>query len=98
MNQPSLFPDVAPTASPAADLELVQCRGCKRFMAWVGSTNYRAVPLDPEPVHDGNLIFVVGAQPTVRYLRKGEAVPEGTARFKSHFATCPNAADFRRRR
>jgi hypothetical protein len=66
-------------------------------MVWVNSTKGGAVPLDPRPVRDGNLVFEVGAEkPTVRYLRKGDVVPAGTAKYKSHFATCSEAHRFRR--
>lgn len=50
------------------------------------------MPLDQEPCADGN-IAVEGD--VARVLKKGEEY-DGP-RYKSHFATCPAAAAFRRR-
>jgi hypothetical protein len=101
--QQSLFPDVTPTVNPAADLPRVPCgsnvpgRGCGQPMVWVITLGGARMPIDPEPTPDGNIIFADSTWDVVRYLRKGEAVPEGTARYRSHFASCPDAASFRRR-
>jgi hypothetical protein len=85
------------TADPAAALPKAVCRGCGAAMVWCSSTKGGTVPLDPRPVSDGNLVFEPGAEmPTVRYLRRGDIVPAGTARYRSHFATCPEAQQFRR--
>lgn len=61
------------------------------------------MPIDFEPVPDGNVIIlpaepVAAIPPRAKTLKKGEAetLPEGTLRYKSHFATCPFAKDFRR--
>lgn len=58
----------------------------------------KRLPLDPEPVDDGNLVLVVlepGGVPIVRYVRKGEDT--GIApRYVAHFTTCPDAADWRK--
>jgi hypothetical protein len=102
--QQSLFPDAPLIVDPEVHLPLVVCggnipgRGCGRYMFWATSGNGKAVPLDPDPVPDGNLVFVDSPdRATVRYLHKGETVSEGAARYKSHFATCEKARDFRRR-
>jgi hypothetical protein len=61
----------------------------------------RMMPLNPEPVPDGNVIILpgVGARPPLAHvLKKGEAAPVGALRYVTHFAECPYAADFRRRR
>lgn len=94
--QTLLFPEPI-TADPAAADGLRQRRGCGAAMVWVSSTRGGTVPLDPRPVPDGNLVFVPGAEtPTVRYLRKDDVVPVGTARYRSHVASCPEAGQFRR--
>ena len=59
----------------------------------------KLMPIDRQPVEDGNVIIIPpdGAIPALAHvLKKGEQAPEGQARFKSHFATCPFARDFRR--
>jgi hypothetical protein len=63
----------------------------------------KMMPLDVEPVPDGNVVIepADGAiPPRARTLKKGEAdtLPEGTLRYKSHFATCPQAGNWRTRR
>jgi hypothetical protein len=103
-DQTMLFPEPI-LSDPAAGIPRATCRGCGAAMVWVASTKGGKVPLDPRPVPDGNLVFESAnglgepskaGEPTVRYLRKGDVVPSGTAKYKSHFATCPEAGQFRR--
>lgn len=49
-----------------------------------------AIPLDPEPVPNGNLDVEVG--PVASYV---QAEPD-VVRYVSHFATCPDAGQHRR--
>lgn len=96
IDQTLLFPEPI-LADPAAQLPRAACRGCGAAMVWVASTKGGTVPLDPRPAPDGNLVFEpAAATPTVRYLRKEDVVPAGTARYRSHFSSCPEAAQFRR--
>jgi hypothetical protein len=67
-------------------------------MLWVVTDKGRRMPLDPEPVRDGNVVFTGEYDddvPRVRYLHRDEAPDVPT--YKSHFATCPNADAHRRR-
>jgi hypothetical protein len=72
------------------------CRSCGTPVRWVRiEPKGRRMPIDVDPVEWGNLIFVgpdlvaaVG-QPTL--LDPG---PTGD-RYVSHFATCPDADDWR---
>lgn len=77
------------------------CRGCQGPMLWALTDKGKGIPLDPDSVPDGNLVAAgepaADGRMVVRYIRKGEELPEGTLRFKSHFATCPNAEQFRSR-
>lgn len=79
---------------------VVRCRGCGGPMRWAqNETTGRRVPIDPDPVPDGNLVLVAlrpGATPLVRYLRKHEPVAPTSPRYVSHFATCPQADQFRK--
>lgn len=100
-NQSSLFAEAtAPATNPAAELPLVPCGGgvpgygCGKLIPFAMTEKEAAMPIDPEPVPNGNLVFT-GAR-SVRVLKKGEVVPEGTARYVSHFGTCPRAKNFRR--
>ena len=75
-----------------------RCRSCGAPMLWVtmhpsGKPN----PLDPTPVEWGNIEVRDGLQTTSKY---GRVVPQGEREGKlytSHFATCPNAGEHRKR-
>ena len=74
------------------------CRSCGAPIKWARTPKGRRIPLDPDPVPDGNIV-----------LRGGVAHVDGPAaggffddgageRYVSHFATCPNARSHRRPR
>jgi hypothetical protein len=70
-------------------------------MLWaINEKSGKGNPLDPEPVPDGNVIPTgethEDGRMYVRNLHKGEEPPPGTPRYVSHFATCPNAEEFRK--
>jgi hypothetical protein len=60
---------------------------------------YKAIPIDFAPVPNGNvLVFERAGQGIVcRVLKRGEVPPAGAQLRVSHFATCVNAAQHRRR-
>jgi len=74
-----------------------QCRSCGKEIIWVRTAATGALmPLDPDPAPDGNVVLVDGKA----HVMSGELfdpVLEGS-RYKSHFATCPNAAKHRKRK
>lgn len=66
------------------------CRSCNASIRWERTAAGKPIPLDPEPVEDGNLALredgrVVNAQ----------GCPPGP-RYVTHFASCPNASEHRR--
>lgn len=67
------------------------CRSCGAPILWgISARSGKSVPLDPEPVENGNLRLTGPPDfPTVIFVREGTHV--------SHFATCPNAAAHRKR-
>lgn len=71
-------------------------RGCGAPVRWVRLASGRWVPLDPEPVLDGNI--VVGPDGTASYLTKSDGEVDPTRRFVSHFATCPQSRHYRKAR
>lgn len=73
--------------------DIVQCRSCKARMFWGTSAAGKSMPIDAEPVADGNIFERDGVFVAVSLL---EPVPEGVPRWKSHFATCPNSAKHRK--
>jgi hypothetical protein len=70
-----------------------RCRACKRVIRWAKTENRRPIPVDPDPVPDGNL--VITAQGIAHVLRKNEE-PTGLT-YVSHFSTCSNRDQFQRR-
>lgn len=76
---------------PAA-ASLSRCASCQAEILWLRTVNNKAMPVDPEPVPNGNVVI---EGETARVLRRGEEHPG--PRYKSHFATCTTPAAFRRR-
>jgi hypothetical protein len=76
-----------------------RCRSCKKPIIWAITEKNRRIPLDPEPVADGNILLTprgnfLAPLATVRFAVQ----LDNPLRYKSHFATCPNAAQHRRKR
>lgn len=82
------------------------CKSCKAPIRWGRTDRGKGVPLDPEPVSDGNLLLdpdggmvMLDGDPVaelpVRHLHKGEEPGPAAVRYRSHFATCPDAEDWR---
>ena len=69
------------------------CKSCGAPVIWKVTEGGKKIPIDPEPCEDGNLIlFGTGAHPlSMMKIWTGD-------KYKSHFATCPNAAAHRRPR
>lgn len=75
------------------------CRSCRAPILWVGTERGKAMPLDAEPYQgdDPRGLFVIR---TAGGKVIGVAVPPdafpGEPLYRSHFATCPDAAEHRR--
>lgn len=72
-----------------------KCRSCGKTIWWLTTTAGNTMPVDPEEVPDGNIVLVDGKAHTLRgdlFEEKHEG-----PRYKSHFATCPQAAQHRRK-
>lgn len=79
----------------------------------VSESSGKRIPLDPEPAGDGNIVETgrthTSGVPMVRYLKKSAAVTWPTLalavggqqpdqeRYVSHFATCPDADQHRKK-
>jgi len=85
------------------------CTRCKAEIIWAETENGKPMPLDPEPVEDGNVTLHkrrVGIPVAVVLGRKqldnlhAHAVRFGppVVLYRSHFASCPFADQFRRPR
>jgi hypothetical protein len=73
-----------------------RCRGCNATIAWAQTKpkdgkSSKPIPLDPDPAIDGNIEIRNGLAVVV-----GADSPPEDLRYKSHFATCPDAKKFSR--
>lgn len=69
------------------------CRSCHAEIIWAVTLDGKAMPVDAEPSPDGDrwlLNHPAISAPVV--VKAGEHA--GPARHKSHFATCPQAAEW----
>jgi hypothetical protein len=90
-----------------------RCRSCSAPIFWAltrkpnGDVGTR-MPVDRDPVADGNIEIVDRTRlpeendwtPVIRVLKKGDGdtLFEPPDRYVSHFATCPNAPQHRRKK
>lgn len=70
------------------------CGSCKAPVVWVITEKGKRMPLDKEPVPNGNIIVLNNG--IAHFLLKDEPVKPETKRYVSHFATCPNAGQHRK--
>ena len=71
------------------------CKACGAPILWaIASESNRRIPLDPEPVPNGNLRVEEG--PGGLQVAYYEAARTDVVRHKAHFATCPKADEMRR--
>ena len=77
--------------------ETATCRSCGAPIRWVRTRAGKAMPLDAQPVATGNV--VLGEDGTARTLTRKQVMLGGIVgdRYTSHFATCANASQHRRR-
>jgi hypothetical protein len=67
---------------------------------WATTTNGRRIPLDVAPVPDGNIVLTYPSPGTALAIVVDPAqqiIGDGP-RYRSHFATCPNADQHRKER
>jgi len=68
-----------------------ECRSCHAPILWSMTPKGKRIPLDPEPVDRGNID--IGEDGIARVA----LVETGKMRHVSHFTTCPDAPQHRRR-
>lgn len=71
---------------------MATCRSCGRPVVWSQTEAGKYIPLDPEPVYDGNVVLEAHGA-----LARVVAPRRDVKRHISHFVTCPNAGQHRRR-
>lgn len=72
-----------------------RCRSCDAPIRWARTEAGKSMPLDPNPVPDGNVVLLDDDR--VHVLHADESA-DGAPTYVSHFATCPKAKDHRRGR
>jgi hypothetical protein len=75
---------------------LAQCGSCNGAVIWASTSNGKSMPVDAVPVEDGN-VEVLRAGGRVVATIHGQAPMIPVPLRKSHFATCPNADQHRKR-
>lgn len=75
------------------------CRSCNAPVFWARTHfNHTPIPIDWEPVPDGNIAVVDdGLRFTAKVLPPGDERIAAEETYTSHFATCPDADQWRRR-
>lgn len=76
--------------------ELAKCRSCGAPIRWGAVAKTGAnMPLDAEPHAQGNVRIAADGF-TLEVLAQADAIVCRDDLYRSHFATCPNAARHRR--
>ena len=71
-----------------------RCKSCGAPIVFGSTAKLQAIPLNAAEDSEGNCIL----GPDGRVIVNPEVVPNGWTRHRSHFQTCPNAAEHRRPR
>lgn len=77
-----------------------RCKGCGRPIIWIETAGRKAMPCDPEEAvyweqKDGPEMIVLRNGTVARGSLDGAPGAETGIGYISHFATCPNAGQFR---
>lgn len=90
------MPD-APDTRPPFTVE--PCRSCEEPIIWAVTTNARPMPVDAEPAQTGGNIALDYKGPDAPPLARVLSVAQrfGRRLRTSHFVTCPQAGQWRRR-
>jgi len=71
------------------------CASCSAPILWArSSATGKPMPIDAAPVADGNILLVGGLAVVLGRLERDAVTTE--PRYRSHFATCPSAGQFRK--
>jgi len=86
--------------APTIELFVESCASCAAPVVWCITEHAKQMPVDADPVRGGNLSIEWRKPPTLPLARvvKAELRFGRTDLHTSHFATCPHAGSWRRRR
>ena len=76
------------------------CSSCGAPVIWAETVNGHPMPIDLEARADGNIELVERETlpPVALYVKVTQPTLGDAPRFVSHFATCPDATEWRKRR
>jgi hypothetical protein len=76
-----------------------RCSSCKAEIVWAWSGK-KPMPIDADPVLDGNVELAnpEGDELIAKVWGTAHVWPDDMPRYRSHFATCPDAERYRRPR
>lgn len=78
---------------------MTRCRSCEAPIVWALTPGGKRIPLDADPVPDGNAVIIErrAGVPVIELIDLAD-VDAGAVRYRSHFATCPQANEWRKTR
>lgn len=75
---------------------LHQCKSCRAPILWYHTVNGERMPIDAEPVAGGNVRIIDGTAHVIGCtIDLFDATDDGI-RYVPHFATCPDAKEWKR--
>lgn len=79
-----------------------RCRSCEAPIVWAVTAAGRAMPLDPDPTPDGNVVSdgrdEQGRVQVIVFAKPADVPADRPLRYASHFVSCPDADQHRRKR
>lgn len=79
------------------ELRVSRCRSCDAPVRWVTTERGKNMPLNPDPVENGNIELIQRDGQTIAVVHPaGHVDLFGGPRFVTHFTDCPSAAEWRR--
>lgn len=77
---------------------MITCFSCGNEIIWARTETGKRMPIDPSPHPEGNLVLYRGEMlPTVRPVSRIVDRKPDTPLYKSHFATCKQASQHRKK-
>jgi len=81
-------------------VKVTHCRSCGDRIIWAVTTKGKRIPLDADPVADGNIVIIgmtLHRDPLVSVGLTHGDVPAGEKSYVTHFVTCKDADSWRKR-
>jgi hypothetical protein len=89
---------MAEQTGPQPSYRLRTCSSCSAPIFFALSPAGKKLPVDAQPVFDGGYVISEHRADVPQLVRVQDAAAPATLRFKSHYRTCPNAAQHSRNR